>query len=84
MAELSELVGLPEVKNTPKENAELFIEWIEFLNKKMQIRKHISEIEKDDLDGLADHAKTEANPLYPVPKIFKHDDFVEALRIIQG
>lgn len=84
LAELSELVGLTEVKNTPKENAELFIEWIEFLNKKMQIRKHISEIEKDDLDGLADHAKTEANPLYPVPKIFKHDDFVEALRIIQG
>ncbi|MFA7561680.1 MAG: hypothetical protein WCY80_06220, partial [Candidatus Izemoplasmatales bacterium] len=46
------------------------------MNEKMSISKgFLSSIKENDLDQLVEHAYKEANPLYPVPKIFKKSDF---------
>ncbi len=58
-------------KSTPKEvGAKLFIEKIEEMNKFMNIGASISEIREEDVPTLAKTAEKEANPLYPVPKLF--------------
>ena len=58
-------------KTTSKEEgAKLFIEKIETLNKNMNIGTTIPEINESDIPALAKTAEHEANPLYPVPKLF--------------
>lgn len=47
-----------------------FIEWIEDLNEKMGIPHGFDCIKKEDAPLIAAWADKEANPLYPVPKIF--------------
>lgn len=49
--------------------ANAFIQKIEVLNKSMQIPNKI-EFDINDLEFLSSHASLEANPLYPVPKLF--------------
>lgn len=53
-----------------KTGAEIFILKIEELNKNMEIGSHIPEIKFEDAEKLALTAEKEANPLYPVPKLF--------------
>ena len=57
-----------------KTAALLFINKIEELNEKMNIPTHILEIKKEEINYLAKHAEKEANPLYPVPKLFDVKD----------
>lgn len=58
-------------KNTSYEDgANKFIEKIEELNKKMQIGTTIPALNKEDIPELAKTADHEANPLYPVPKLW--------------
>jgi len=83
LAELAEVAGIGTTLDSDKAQAEAFIEWIECLNQRMDIDSYIPEIQAEDLDAIAEHAEAEANPLYPVPKIFLHDDFVNALRKIK-
>ncbi len=58
-------------KTTPIETgAKTVIEKIEELNAKMNIPSNIPEIQVEDITTLAKTAEHEANPLYPVPKLF--------------
>lgn len=58
-------------KETPTEKAtKLLIEKIRKMNKNMGIPQKLSGIEKSDIPELAAYAEKEANPLYPVPKLF--------------
>ena len=50
--------------------AKIFIEKIEELNAQMSIGKTIDVIKQEDIPQLAQTAEKEANPLYPVPKLF--------------
>lgn len=84
LAELAEVAGIGDALKSEKNKAEAFITWIENLNQRLGIESHLPEIKEEDLDAMADHAESEANPLYPVPKIFLHNDFVKALRKIKG
>ena len=53
-----------------EDGSKIFIEKIEELNKKMNIPTKIEQIQEKDINELAKTAEHEANPLYPVPKLF--------------
>ena len=50
--------------------AKIVINKIEEMNEYFHIPKYIKEIQKDDIDELVCYALKEANPLYPVPKLW--------------
>ncbi len=53
------------------------IEKIVSLNNLMNIPAKLDGIKDEDIDSLALHAYKEANPLYPVPKLFSLDEMKE-------
>ena len=63
-------IGLCSPATSKEVASKIFIESIEILNKKMSIRNKIPEIKGRDIPALAATAEKEANPLYPVPKLF--------------
>ena len=63
-------IGLCSPATSKEVASKIFIESIEILNKKMSIRDKIPEIKGRDIPDLAATAEKEANPLYPVPKLF--------------
>jgi len=62
-------------KDTPKEEAtKALIQKIREMNLSMGIPQKLEGIQKKDIAELASYADKEANPLYPVPKLFdKHE-----------
>ncbi|WP_251550582.1 iron-containing alcohol dehydrogenase [Neobacillus muris] len=76
LAELADLVGLGNQGDSDQIKAEAFINAIKDMNKKMDIPAKINGIQDSDLPVMVERALSEANPLYPVPKIlFKGDMF---------
>ena len=73
LAELADLVGFNNQGLEDKAN--YFIEAIEKMNARMKIPKKIQVPNLDNLEMMIERAYHEANPLYPVPKIFSKDDF---------
>ena len=67
---LGVVAGLFEEDITYEEGAYKFIKHIEEMNKLMNIGTKISGIQQRDIVQLAKTAEKEANPLYPVPKLF--------------
>ncbi len=62
--------GVCTLADTHKDGAEKFIAAIKELNAKLNIPTKIADIKKEDIPSLAKHAEKEANPLYPVPKLY--------------
>ncbi|HEY8395721.1 MAG TPA: iron-containing alcohol dehydrogenase [Bacilli bacterium] len=75
LGELADLVGITQESDSDERKALLFIEAIENMNARMQIPKKINVPDLDYLDFMIERAYHEANPLYPVPKIFTKEDF---------
>ncbi len=75
LAKLADLLNLTgsSVSNSMKTKA--LIDWIEGLNAYFNIPTQIEVPHKEDLDLMIQFAYKEANPLYPVPKIFSKMDF---------
>ena len=69
--------GLFDKSVSKADGAKLFIEKIESLNKNMGIGTSIDAINKADIPELAKTAEHEANPLYPVPKLFTAKELEE-------
>ena len=61
--------GVCSKTDTTKQGAEKFVESVISLNQKMGIPSKLNG-NKNDIKTLAAHAEKEANPLYPVPKLF--------------
>lgn len=57
-----------------------FINYILELNNKMNIPTKINELNENDIHYLATLAFNEANPLYPVPKLFSIKDLEDILK----
>ena len=57
-----------------------FINYILELNNKMNIPTKINELNENDIHYLATLAYNEANPLYPVPKLFSIKDLEDILK----
>lgn len=67
--ELGVAAGVSDKSDSHSDGAKKFIEAIVNLNKKTDIPSTLSEIRKEDIPSLAEHAEKEANPLYPVPRL---------------
>jgi alcohol dehydrogenase class IV len=80
LAELAAEVKLPGETNEEKANA--FIKAIRELNEKMGVPTFIEGFNETDIPDLADHAFKEANPNYPVPRIFTREDFTNIFKHI--
>ena len=69
------------IKNDNNEIAfNKFINYILELNNKMNIPTKINELNENDIHYLATLAYNEANPLYPVPKLFSIKDLEDILK----
>lgn len=73
LAELADVCGM-EGKNDA-EKADKFISWMEDLKRQMEIPEFIEEIKDEDVEQIIAWAMKEANPLYPTPVLWRHDDF---------
>ena len=82
LAELADVVKLPGI--TIEEKAEAFILAIRDLNARMGIPDTIDGIDEKDIRILAERAFHEANPVYPVPRIFTREDFISVYRRLTG
>ncbi len=84
LAELADVVGITEKNNSKQEKAEKFIAAIKKFNKEMDIPEFIDIIEQKDIPLMVRRALSEANPLYPVPKIFNEDEMKAVYLKISG
>jgi len=71
-------------KNVYEANAKAFIEAIRDLNASMGIPAVMDCIKEEDVPVMAERAYKEANPTYPVPRIFEINDFVSVYRRLMG
>ena len=67
---LSIEVGISSKDENKEESARKFIKAIYALNERMNIPKKLKGIKEEDIVIMSKHADKEANPLYPVPKLF--------------
>ena len=77
LAELAEVCGFSGDEET---KAIKFIEWIEQCKAKMGIPEGLNMIKEEDIDKIINWAIKEANPLYPVPVIWKYKEFETVIR----
>ena len=73
LAELADAAKIPGRNDEVK--AKAFISSIREMNAKMGIPETIDQIIEEDIPALVNHSYKEANPTYPVPKIFTRKDF---------
>lgn len=81
LAELANVCGM-EGKDEA-EKALKFIEWIESVNEAAGIPKGFPQIEDKDIGQIVEWAVKEANPLYPVPVIWKKSDFETFIHLVK-
>lgn len=74
MKPLAISAGVASNDTPDKEACENFISFIEDLNEKMNIPKTLPELRKEDISTLSTKAEKEANPFYPVPKMFTREE----------
>ncbi len=74
--------GAMKGKTTNNGKARLFIEWIENTKRSMDIPDRFDCIKEEDVETIAKWADAEANPLYPVPKIFDRKQLEDLVRSV--
>ena len=85
LAELADAAGISDAPGISAETkAKAFIAAIRRLNELMGIPATIEGIKDDDVPNMAEHAFREANPAYPVPRIFTREDFTSVYHRLMG
>lgn len=84
LATLAKIVGICNSNDNDEQNAKKFISAVGNMNKQMAIPINIMQIKKEDIPALALHSYKEANPFYPVPKIFFVRDFENIFKELKG
>jgi len=74
LAELARKTDIVADGKSDEETANLFIDWIQEMNDKMDIPRKLAGIQEEDIDLMAEHADKEANPLYPVPVLMDKEE----------
>ncbi len=82
--EIACYTGVCEKNDSHKTGAEKFISAIRRMNEEMNIPSSISYINPLDIETMAKHADKEANPLYPVPKLFSRRELEDIYLKIPG
>lgn len=80
LAKLSRLAGIADENDSDEFGCEKFIAKIEEMNKYFGFKPFFEELKESDIDDLAGKADKEANPLYPVPKLFDKKELEEIYR----
>lgn len=75
LAELAKYINLCSEEEDNKTAAIKFINAVKELNKQLEIPDKIDGIKDEDIPNMIKNALREANPLYPVPRIFDAKDF---------
>lgn len=84
-AEINDRLHLSNPNAIKEEKMIAITHWINDLRERMNIPDTFQgKIRKEDYTKLANHASKEANPLYPVPKIFSKKKLVEIIRKANG
>ena len=76
--------NIAESSDTEEVASQKLISWIYNTNKEMNIPRYINDINLDDIDELANIASKEANPLYPVPKLYDKNELKDIYKIIKN
>lgn len=76
LAQLADIVGITEKTDHEEVKAKKFINAIRQMNESMNIPKKVNGIVDEDIPLMIQRALQEANPLYPVPKIFNKEDML--------
>lgn len=84
LAELADVIGICVRTDSTEQKSTKFIQAIKDLNKKMAISDKVDCINDRDIPLMIERALREANPLYPVPKIFFKEDMRELIKMIEG
>ncbi|GEN85196.1 alcohol dehydrogenase [Sporosarcina luteola] len=84
LAELADVIGICVRTDSTEQKSTKFIQAIKDLNKKMAIPDKVDCINDRDIPLMIERALREANPLYPVPKIFFKEDMRELIKMIEG
>lgn len=84
LSKLAKISGIAENNDDNKTAAEKFRTWIEKANEHFGLPKTFDEIQKEDIDELVAHAESEANPLYPVPKLMDKNELSKMYHKIGG
>ena len=77
LSKLAKTSMIADEKDDDKTASEKMIKFIERLNSYFEIPTKIKELKAEDIPGLALKADKEANPLYPVPKLFNKKELEE-------
>ena len=77
LALLARASGVVREVKSEKLTAEDFINWVEAMNREMQIPSHLDGIRREDIPVMATHAEKEGNPLYPVPVLWTRRELEE-------
>lgn len=67
-----------------RDAARAFIERIREMNREMNIPEFVEGIKDEDIPAMVERAFSEANPLYPVPRILSRSEISRLFRIISG
>jgi alcohol dehydrogenase class IV len=84
LSELSLLTGVGDAESPPRLNAMAFIAALRELGGGMGLPPDLPELREEDIPELAQDMLKEANPRYPVPELFTHDETEAALRRVLG
>ena len=80
LAKLADSIQLTDANLTIEKKAKSFILWIESMNEKMGIPKSFGGIYAEkDIPAMVEHALKEANPFYPVPKLFGREELTKIM-----
>lgn len=75
--------GLASKEDTSEQASKNLIKKIEQMNKNMGIPNNLEGIKDEDIPKLAHHADKEANPLYPVPKLYNAKELEKIYHLIK-
>jgi alcohol dehydrogenase class IV len=84
LAKLADQIGITTPHQNDGQKAASFIQYLRELNKQMNIENRIEKIQESDLPEMINRALSEANPLYPVPKILFAEDLKKIYMKVKG
>ena len=82
LSELAWEAGLVTPDMDQKTAAHVFIDAIKAMNRRFNIPDYFKELKKEDIHEMAIYADKEANPLYPVPVLWNHNELEKLYELV--
>lgn len=84
LAVLARHMGICPSETPDAKAARRFVIWVNEMNGQLGIPRHLDGIRAADVPEMAAHADAEANPLYPVPRLWDRAQLEDMYRIVAG